>query len=81
MTAREQAVEQVVAAALGVESIELAVEVPPPPALLQRANGESVFNRCGSTRYTSHAVLDAEARLLAAAGTTAGPMMARTPPR
>jgi hypothetical protein len=74
--AREAAIEQVVAAALGTGSIELGVTVSPPPALLQRATRESVFHRHGSTRYTSHAVLDAETRLLEAAGTTAGPVVA-----
>ncbi len=59
MADREHAVEQVVAAALGSESIELAVALTLPPALLQRVSGESIYYRHGSTRYTSHIILDA----------------------
>jgi len=73
---REQATEQIVAAALGRESIELGVAPSPPPALLQRASGESIYQRHGSTRYTSTTILDAETRLLDAAGRTAGPVVA-----
>jgi conjugative relaxase-like TrwC/TraI family protein len=39
------------------------------PAALRRAGGESVFTRHGVDRYTSARILDAEARLLAAATT------------
>ncbi|MFI5614667.1 MobF family relaxase [Amycolatopsis sp. NPDC051903] len=73
--AREQAVEQVVAAALGTESLELGIAPAPPPALLARADGESIYHRHGSTRYTSTAILDAETRLLDAAARTAGPVV------
>lgn len=79
MAAREAAIEQVVTAALDTGSIELAVtvpDVPAPPVLLRRANGESVFHRRGSTRYTSHTVLEAETRLLDAAREPAGPVVA-----
>lgn len=70
---REQATERVVATALGVDSIELGVAVALPPALVQRASGESIYHRHGSTRYTCTAILDAEQRLLDAAGQHAGP--------
>lgn len=72
---REDTTERVVAAALGAESIELGVAMTPPPALLQRASGESIYSRHGATRYTSHAILNAETRLLDAAGLTAGPVV------
>lgn len=39
------------------------------PAALRRADGESVFTEHAANRYTSTAVLDAEARLVAAAHT------------
>lgn len=73
--ARDHAVEQVTDAALGTESVELAVQLDPPPTLLQRANGESVYERHGATRYTSQAILDAETRLLHAARRIAGPVV------
>ncbi|HEY2096301.1 MAG TPA: MobF family relaxase [Pseudonocardia sp.] len=72
---REQATERVVAAALGTESLELGLATTATPALLQRASGESIYHRHGSTRYTSHAILNAETRLLTAAGQTAGPVV------
>ena len=48
------------------------IRIDPPalvsePAALRRADGVSVFERYGADRYTSQAVLEAEARLLAAA--------------
>lgn len=70
---RDTATERVVATALGTDSIELGVAMTPPPMLVQRANGESIYHRHGSTRYTSTAILDAEQRLLDAAGRHAGP--------
>uniref|UniRef100_UPI003F493526 MobF family relaxase n=1 Tax=Amycolatopsis sp. CA-293810 TaxID=3239926 RepID=UPI003F493526 len=73
---RERVTEEVVATALGTASIELSVAVTPPPTLLQRASGESIYQRHGSTRYTSTEILDAEQRLLDAARTTAGPVVA-----
>ncbi|QXV63534.1 MobF family relaxase [Amycolatopsis sp. TNS106] len=74
---RERVTEEVVATALGTESIELSVALtPPPPTLLQRADGESIYQRHGATRYTSTEILDAEQRLLDAARTTAGPVVA-----
>jgi conjugative relaxase-like TrwC/TraI family protein len=50
------------------------IRIDPPalvsePAALRRGDGESVFTRHGVDRYTSARVLDAEARLLAAATT------------
>ncbi|MBS2967112.1 relaxase domain-containing protein, partial [Actinocrinis puniceicyclus] len=67
---QERAVAQVVEAALAVWS----VPVEPPdllaePAGLRRADGSSVFTQHGAARFTSRAVLDAEARLVEAAGT------------
>ena len=46
--------------------------VPEPPSL-RRADGESVFRRHNSDRYTSHEILDAETRLLEAAERTGAP--------
>ncbi len=66
--ARADLVQQVTNLALG-ESVLLTV--PPPetvaPEPLTRADGTSIFSVHGSDRYTSSAVLDAEARLVAAA--------------
>lgn len=64
-------VEAVVAAAV---SPQHSVRVDAPalieePELLRRSDGVSVFTQHASHRYTSRAVLDAEARLLAAANT------------
>ncbi|MBE1580410.1 MobF family relaxase [Amycolatopsis roodepoortensis] len=73
---RERVTEEVVATALGTESIELSVALTPPPKLLQRADGESIYQRHGATRYTSTEILDAEQRLLDAARTQAGPVVA-----
>src|SRR5262249_11454711 len=46
-----------------IEAPELVAE----PAALRRTDGASVFTQHGAARYTSQAVLDAEARLLEAA--------------
>jgi conjugative relaxase-like TrwC/TraI family protein len=75
---RDAATEAVVAATLGTESIELGVQMSAPPVLVQRASGESIYQRHGSTRYTSTAILDAEQRLLDAAGQHAGPEVPAT---
>lgn len=55
---------------LSTEAPELVAE----PAALRRSDGSSVFVQHGAERYTSQAVLDAEARLVDAAGcaTTVG---------
>ncbi|MFI2486870.1 MobF family relaxase [Promicromonospora kroppenstedtii] len=47
-------------------------DVNEPPDVMRRKDGESVYFVHGSTRYTSLAVLEAEDRLLAAAGTPGG---------
>ena len=72
---QERAVALVAQAALftwslSTEPPELVVE----PAALRRSDGSSVFTQHGAERYTSQAVLDAEARLVDAAGmaTTVG---------
>ena len=67
---QERAVDRVVQVALS----ECSLPVEPPevleePAALRRSDGSSVFTQHGASRYTSQAVLDAEARLVAAAAT------------
>ncbi|MFI2489943.1 MobF family relaxase [Promicromonospora kroppenstedtii] len=47
-------------------------DVNEPPDVMRRTDGESVYFVHGSTRYTSLAVLEAEDRLLTAAGTPGG---------
>jgi conjugative relaxase-like TrwC/TraI family protein len=74
---RMAAVETVTQLALARESVLLDVEVDPVPQLLQRPNGESVFTRHGSQRYTSEEILAAERRLVDAAQTVAGPVVSR----
>ncbi|MFR9753748.1 MobF family relaxase [Nocardia sp. 004] len=63
------AVEQVVALVRDRHSMCLSVDPDPVPAALQRSNGENQFDAPALTtvRYTSEAVLDAEARLQQAA--------------
>ena len=66
---QEKAVSAVVNAALSSWSIS----TEPPalvaePAELRRSDGSSVFTQHGAERFTSQAVLDAEARLVDAAG-------------
>ncbi|MEU7631861.1 MobF family relaxase [Nocardia sp. NPDC049220] len=67
--AQRASVEQVVALARDNHSLQLAIDPDPPPAALRRRNGDSVFAGPSSTtiRYTSEAVLDAEAALQQAA--------------
>ncbi|WP_433717268.1 MobF family relaxase (plasmid) [Nocardia sp. CA-084685] len=67
--AQRAAVEQVVALVRDQHSVCLSVDPDPVPKSLQRRNGESVFNGPASTtiRYTSEAVLAAEAHLQSAA--------------
>ncbi|MEU5156157.1 MobF family relaxase [Glycomyces sp. NPDC021274] len=69
--AQRAAADIVVSYALG-EGRSINLTVAPPvesPAMLQRSDGVSVFVRHESARYTSQAVLDAEARLVKAAQT------------
>jgi hypothetical protein len=74
---RQQAVETVIAHALGRESFPLAVQLDLTPRLLQRADGESVFHRHGSELFTSQEILDAETRLVEATSTPRGPVVSR----
>jgi hypothetical protein len=53
----------------------LDIEVEPTPELLQRPDGESVFRRHGSQRYTSEQMLAAENRLVDVATRAAGPVV------
>jgi len=69
-------VDAIVAAALG-PGVSVALSAPglvtaAEPAALQRADGASVYTTARTQLYTSRAVMDAEARLLAAAGRTDG---------
>jgi conjugative relaxase-like TrwC/TraI family protein len=74
---RMQAVETVTQLALARESVLLDVEVESVPKALQRPNGESVFTRHGSQRYTSEEILAAEQRLVDASQVLAGPVVSR----
>lgn len=66
----EKAVDRIVAAALGHEiSVPLgAPERFSTPAPLQRADGTSVYSRAGTQLYTSTVILEAEERIITAAG-------------
>ncbi len=71
--ARADAIRQVVAAA-EQRSVRLTPpEVAPVPEVFRRADGTSVFQPANSTVYTSHDLLNAEARLLELAGDRSGP--------
>jgi hypothetical protein len=74
---RMAAVETVSQLALARGSVLLDFEVDPVPTLLQRPDGESVFTRHGSQRYTSEQILSAEQRLVDASQTRAGPVVSR----
>jgi conjugative relaxase-like TrwC/TraI family protein len=74
---RMAAVETVAQLALARDSVLLDVEVEAVPGLLQRPDGESVFLRHGSQRYTSEQILAAEQRLVDAAQTVAGPVVSQ----
>jgi len=72
---QENAVERVAQEALSTWSLSTEPpELVAEPAMLRRSDGSSVFAQHGAERYTSQAVLDAEARLVDAAGyaTTVG---------
>lgn len=67
---QERAVGLVVEAALSRWSVSTEPpELVAEPAALRRSDGTSVFTQHGAGRFTSQAVLDAEARLVDAAGT------------
>ena len=72
---QEQAIRQVAEEALSRWSLSTEPpELVAEPTALRRSDGSSVFTQHGAERYTSQAVLDAEARLVDAAGcaTTVG---------
>jgi conjugative relaxase-like TrwC/TraI family protein len=72
---QERAVDSVVKTALSAWSLSIEPpELLAEPARLRRSDGCSVFTQHGAERYTSQAVLDAEARLVDAArcATTVG---------
>ena len=72
---QERAVDLVVDRALAAWSLPTEPpELLAEPAALRRSDGSSVFIQHGAERYTSQAILDAEARLVDAAGyaTTVG---------
>jgi conjugative relaxase-like TrwC/TraI family protein len=69
---RLRMVESVVEHALGTASIQLDIQPDATPVLLQRHDGELVFRRHGSERYTSTGILEAEDRLLDDARTHRG---------
>lgn len=73
-SAHHEAIAAVVAEAVSPRlSIRVdAASLLDEPALLRRADGESVFTQHAAERYTSQAVLDAEARLLHAATAKTG---------
>ncbi|MFG1795807.1 MobF family relaxase [Nocardia sp. NPDC049149] len=65
--AHRAAVEQITTAVRDRYSIQLTVHPDPVPTAMARRNGDSMFTVAGATRYTSHAVFDAETRLLESA--------------
>jgi DNA primase catalytic core len=69
------AVDRVVACALSpAHSVSLvSPELVAEPAILRRRDGSSVYTVAGAALFTSQAVMDAEARLVAAALLTDGP--------
>jgi len=74
-------VDAIVAAALG-PGISVRLSAPglvtaAEPAALRRSDGSSVYTTARTQLYTSRAVMDAEARLLAAAGRTDGRVTSR----
>ena len=70
---RLQTVEAIVAAAAHASVPLTPPEITPAPAELQRGDGTSVFRPAHATRYTSHALLDAEDTLRTLAAATDGP--------
>lgn len=72
---RAEEVAEAVAARARALSVPLGPgeELNPAPVALQRPDGRSVYTVHGDERFSSAAVLDAEARLLQAAMTEAGP--------
>ncbi|WP_431911147.1 MobF family relaxase [Amycolatopsis thermoflava] len=75
MRERRRALDTVVGYAMQRHSVQLDLFPHLTPALLQRSDGEPVFHRRGSTRYTSEEILACEDRLLAAAGIRRGPVV------
>lgn len=73
----EDAVERLVASALGEHSLPLAVPTDgiTEPAALQRVDGQSVYTVAGAELFTSPRILAAEHRLVEAAGRSDGRMV------
>ena len=69
-----EVVEWVVDDVLGRLSVNLSPDPDPiaEPSSLRRSNGERVYKHTGRDRYTSQRILDAEQRIVAAAGLTDG---------
>lgn len=74
--ARIECVEEVTRLALEELSVQLEVELDPPPRLLRRRDGESVFRRRGSAVHTSEDLLAAERRLVEDGQARRGPVVA-----
>lgn len=67
-----EVVEWIVDDATSRLSVNLTPELDPisEPTALRRSDGTSVYRHTGRDHYTSHRILDAEQRILTAAGTT-----------
>lgn len=68
---QREAAEQIIATALG-EGVSIRIGMPAPvevPEVLRRSDGVSVFEKHEGHRFTSQQILDAETRLVDAAGT------------
>lgn len=78
-TAAPQAAEQITDRVLGHgDCLDITPpEINPPHPELQRADGTSVYRPIGSQTYTTHSLLAAENRLLAAARTSVIPPVGR----
>lgn len=77
-TADREAVVGLIAEAAEQQSINLTPpETGTTPASFRRADGTSVFRPKHANRYTSAAIMEAEARLLRRAGSTTGPIAER----
>ncbi|MFJ8815259.1 MobF family relaxase [Amycolatopsis thermoflava] len=75
MRERRRALETVVGYAIQRHSVQLDLFPHLTPELLQRSDGEPVFHRRGSTRYTSTEILACEDRLLADTEVRRGPVV------
>ena len=77
VTARDRldATERVVALAISESVLLTSPELASTPQTLQRADGTSMFAHQYAEKYTSHTLLDAEARLLDAGRDTSAPIV------